>query len=903
MPKNYEDVKIITIDYSPKEYQEGWQDKELITHIFGVNTSGESVHLQIKDTRPRIWTKQNPDDLDIEPEMRRHITEIKFDECITYSNSPEPLYTIYLDYPFMVSSSAYRNRGIRGYFDWHGQADIPYRDAVRWFYGWKDVIRIPRGKRVLSASEVSPIGENVQISTNDVMLDIECVNKDGSFADAKYPTGTIYCWSLKNLKTGEIVHATIVPVDKEEVKKCLRSGTFLYQNCTINKKKFKETEIKPITDNISILQFDTERELLLALKKVLDVWQINIIEGFNVKDFDISYIRNRINKMNRVVSRRRKKGSNDEYYSVIEFIKMMPFDLMEGYRKYRHKSSLGVEDKRIGLDWLGKETLGYGKIKRPEMLEMIENNPVLLSVYNIWDVELPSRIEEKLGVLDHYKGYCARHGCSLEHYGSMIFLAESKIIHEVKCKEIFPSRKFVPKVFMEKHGAYVDDAITGVYYKMVELDLSGQYPGAILTGNLDIKTRLILDIMHTENYFGKKVPFIKFPSGRMYRTDIEGTIPKMIRELKAERNEIRRKMKELDNDRDNPLYQKYKKDQEIVKHSMAAWSGGFGTAHGKTDFISRFADNGCYNDITEISRLLKKWNKKEIESYECIYNPKTKDIKCYRHDNNKDGFFNTLWLNISLNVRYGDTDSTKCTINNMEELEEKMGREFNKEDLEIIGEHYAEMLNDSYKDFSKQYLGTEKHYFNVKAEDPIKAYFQWGKKKLYVELDFDNERHDKGAATVRSDRGLLMKDVMDYIIDRIIFNEQDKLSEYLAKIEKKVKSGEYTTELGTPQRIKTQTNDWYYNMMYSNELFGYKFKLGDKPVFYYLKKLHGKVLPKNKVVAFKIGDDPVKMGAVIDYEKHLELIKQGLSSIFEGLGTKWDSIRDGFKKRSLEGFF
>ena len=77
--------------------------------------------------------------------------------------------------------------------------------------------------------------------------------------------------------------------------------------------------------------------------------------------------------------------------------------------------------------------------------------------------------------------------------------------------------------------------------------------------------------------------------------------------------------------------------------------------------------------------------------------------------------------------------------------------EFTKQDLEIIGEHYAEILNKSYDDFSKEYLGVDKHYFFVKAEDPIKAYFQWGKKKLYVELGFDGVRHDKGVGTVRGD--------------------------------------------------------------------------------------------------------------------------------------------------------
>lgn len=903
MPKNYEYIKIVKIDYSPKEYQNEWYNKELITHIYGVNSNGEFVHLQVRGCEPRFWTKQNPDELDIEPEMREHITRVVYNECVTYSNHPEPLYTVYMDYPFMTAHSAYRMKGLRGYFNWHGQADMPFKDAVRYFYGWKDIIRIPGGKRTVHVDDISPVGENaMKIETNDVMLDIEAFNDDGSFAEGKHPTGTIYCWSIKVLKTGEIFHGTILPINKDHVIECLRDGKFLYDNCTIDKKNYKKDEIEPIKDDIMLYQFTLgnteEREKLLieALQALLAGLGVNIIEGFNVEEFDISYIRERIRVCNRKISTWNKKhGGNRKYYTNVDFSKSQSFDLMDGFRYYRHKSSLVVEDKRIGLDWLGQKEIGYGKIKRPSMIELRDNDHDMMSIYNIWDVELPARIEQKMGVLDHYKGYCAKHGCSINHYRSMTFLAESAIIHEVKCKEIFSSRRFVERISMEKTGGGVHKASKGVHKKMIELDLSGQYPGAIMSGNLDIKTRV------SEEECDGSFPFVQFPSGRRYRLDTLGTIPKMLFKLKDERNVIRANMKKYENDKDSREYQKYKKDQEICKHAMASWSGGFGTVDGKTDFVSRFADNGCYNDITEISRLLREWNQDKIENYKCFYDY---DRKKVLNDFEAEVLIVPSAIIIQLKVRYGDTDSTKCTINSMDNLEEYMGREFTKEDLEIIGEHYAKMLNNSYKEFSEQYIGTNKHYFYVKMEDPIKAYFQWGKKKLYVELDFDDKRHDKGVGTVRSDKGKLMKEVMDFVLDRIIREQMEQLSDYLSNIEKSVLNGKHNIELGTPQRIKVVTNHWYANMMYSNEVFDdYNFKINDKPVFFYLKKLVGAALPKNNVMAFKYGDNPLDRGAVIDYEKHLQVIKNGLEKIFGGLDTDWDSIRDGFQKRCVEELF
>jgi DNA polymerase elongation subunit (family B) len=885
----YEYVKIVKIDYTPKEYQDDWNKLPLVTHIFGVTETGEGVHLKIFECEPRFWTKQNPDDLDIPDDMRKHITRVEYDDCVTYSNNPEPLYTVYIDYPFLVSHSMWRAIGLRGYFNWHGQADIPYRDTVRYFYGWKDVLKIPKGKRRLHIDEVEPV-DGINIQTNDYMLDIEAFNDDGSFADGKYPTGTIYCWSLKNLNTGDIHHATILDIDKEKILESLHDKTFLYNNCTINEKKYKKDYIEPITDRIHLYKFTTgtteQREIMLlkGLKKLIEKLGVNIIEGFNVDDFDVSYIRNRISKMNRKIAKR--YDHDKEFYGKIDFNKLLTFDLMEGYRSYRHKTTLGVEDKRIGLDWLGKEIINYGKIKRPSMTEMRDKSPNHMSIYNIWDVELPARIEKELGVLDYYKDYCADHGCSINHYASMVFLAESAVMHEVKCKEIFPSRRYVERVSMEKIGAAIDEASKGVHRNMIEVDLSGQYPGAIMTGNLDIKTKIRHEI--------PGVPFVRFPSGRMYRLDRQGTIPGMMHELRRKRNVIRKIMK--DNPRDSQEYKKAKKDQEIIKHSMASWSGGFGTVDGKTDFVARFADNGIYNDITEISRLLKGWNKKRIEEHEYPYT-----FEKITSDN-----FIGKTYKVKLTVRYGDTDSCKCTINDSDKIEKFIGREFTEKDLRSIGEHYAEMLNDSYGEFSKQYLGVEEHYFSVKAEDPIKAYFQWGRKKLYVELDFDGVRHDKGVGTVRSDKGVIMKEVMDYTLDRIIRSELDKLPEYFFGIEQDILSGKYNIELGTPQRVKTETNMWYKNMMLSNKLFKdkrYRFKIGSKPTFFYLSKLEGHVLPKNRVVAFKTGDNPVDMGAVIDYKKHLTVIRNGLKSILAGLGTTWGKIRDGLKTGNLEEFF
>jgi len=114
MPKHYinemsitptfEYVKIVKTGYIPSEYTPDYNNYPLITYIYGLNQNHKFVCLQVTDTEPRFWTKQNPDDVDIPDNIREHITRIEYNECKTYSNKPEPLYTVYIDYPFNVGT-------------------------------------------------------------------------------------------------------------------------------------------------------------------------------------------------------------------------------------------------------------------------------------------------------------------------------------------------------------------------------------------------------------------------------------------------------------------------------------------------------------------------------------------------------------------------------------------------------------------------------------------------------------------------------------------------------------------------------------------------------------------------------------------------------------------------------
>ena len=92
-------------------------------------------------------------------------------------------------------------------------------------------------------------------------------------------------------------------------------------------------------------------------------------------------------------------------------------------------------------------------------------------------------------------------------------------------------------------GGFVLDAQANVWEHAFELDNSKEYPSCIITGNLDPATRV-----HNPERYGGEFPWpvTICPSGRVYRRDMEGFIPNVLRELALKRDEVRAAMRETE---------------------------------------------------------------------------------------------------------------------------------------------------------------------------------------------------------------------------------------------------------------------------------------------------------------------------------------------------------------------
>jgi len=279
------------------------------------------------------------------------------------------------------------------------------------------------------------------------------------------------------------------------------------------------------------------------------------------------------------------------------------------------------------------------------------------------------------------------------------------------------------------------------------------------------------------------------------------------------------------------------------------------------------------------------------------------DYKGYVYDIEVDGPRRMFFGN---GILLHNTDSCKFIISNLDEIENTIGRKLTEEELWSVANKYTEYVNSTYEEFARGVLGQVSDIaFEVKVEDVMKSFFNWGKKKNYFYMTFDSdESHKKGVE--RSDKTLLFKEFVDNISIHILNNDVISLGNFISKFEEELLSGEKAHLIGRPRGVRTgadedgeisDTSKGYIEAMeYSNSAFGKKFVIGDKPVFFSnVIAVEGWSPPTRGMIALEYGDDLKKYGIKIDYKAVLEKFKSSNSvkGMLAPLGG-WENLKSGF---------
>lgn len=307
----------------------------------------------------------------------------------------------------------------------------------------------------------------------------------------------------------------------------------------------------------------SETEMLAAFLGWWNRTKPDIMTGWNIIGFDVPYLVNRLTKVlgesqaaklspfhtytTKVFSEHTVQGDDTSY----RILGITIFDYLELYKKFTRQTQEKYSLDHIAGVELNEAKLDYSGYKN--LMDLWERNPQKYIEYNIHDVRLVEKLDDKmkylfLAITIGYIGKVRMH----EIFGQV------KFWDNVVYNSLLEEGKQIPP---QKHGdgnedgiegAYVKVPIPGLYKWLASLDLTSLYPSILMALNMSPETLVqeatddaILDKLiemsyNTDIARQKNMTFAANGSG--YSRDHVGLMPAVTAKMFASRSAYKKRM-------------------------------------------------------------------------------------------------------------------------------------------------------------------------------------------------------------------------------------------------------------------------------------------------------------------------------------------------------------------------
>jgi len=425
--------------------------------------------------------------------------------------------------------------------------------------------------------------------------------------------------------------------------------------------------------NVEYFAFNNEVDLVRNLLQHCSDHGYDCITGWNSEGFDVPYIVNRsynilgqqqtkrlLSPFNMIDHREFKNdfGQVSETYKIIG---MPHLDYLQMYKKHTFTPRESYKLDFIAQEELGEKKLSYEEEKN--LATLYENNYAKFIAYNIRDVDLMVKLDDKLGLfgLTYAMMYY-----SLSNFEDT--LGTVKIWEQLIAKFLYTKNKVPPFKRQSTgedrdfEGAYVKEPIKGFHDWVVSFDLSSLYPHLEQQFNIGPET-IVKDVPDELVELRKKVTFDDLlegkadvtetlkkhkvtmaPNKEFYRLDKMSFFSEIKRGLYSERKGYKKRMLEAEQKKVDATTKedKLKYEYEEAKFDNLQMglkillNGGYG-AVGNKAFLYYMVENA--EAITTSGQLVNRWTGIRIDNF-------LKEIFSIK---------STSWT-------YGDTDSLYFTI-------------------------------------------------------------------------------------------------------------------------------------------------------------------------------------------------------------------------------------------------
>lgn len=547
----------------------------------------------------------------------------------------------------------------------------------------------------------------------------------------------------------------------------------------------EEDSILPedIKSRVVYVNCKTETELFSKFLQYWNRFTPNIVTGWNIEMFDLPYLYNRLENMGigghklspwgRASLRQIRTTRGEEIAVSIDGVDQI--DYIDRYRKQYVQESYRL-DFIASLE-LGERKLDYSEVSGLHML-YFENFQKFID-YNVQDVNLVKRLDEKLGLIDAqimiaYKA-CINYG----EVNSTVRTWDSLINKELQKDRVIPhfhittaeSTTSIP-------GGHVKEPQVGKHGWCMSFDLNSLYPHLIMQFNISPETfrpehqvwpmdgdmERVKKFLEHESYKSPKGLSVT-GSGFTFSNVSEGVIPRLMRTLYDERKVLKQDM--LQAQREGKDYQLLHLRQYVIKILLNSGYGAF------VNKYFRWYDQRIGKSITLSGQLIIQVAEREINK----------------------------WMNKVLqteNVDYIIAIDTDSNYLNCQPLVDKFFSGKSKEEivdiLDKIAKDQIQGVLESGFQVEKEYLNAYEQKMVMEREAIASSAF-WTAKKRYAMCVWDMEGvrmpPDKpklkiqGLDAIRSSTPQSCRDALLTMIRLTLLEDEKTVQEYIANFKEK----------------------------------------------------------------------------------------------------------------------
>jgi len=389
-------------------------------------------------------------------------------------------------------------------------------------------------------------------------------------------------------------------------------------------------EFKTNNSNTKYLKCKNEHDLLGKFVKAWQNLDMDIITGWNIEFFDMPYLINRIKNLLGIMEAKKLspwgilnermvefKGKENQSYDPVGI------SVLDYYQLYR-KFTFGNQES-YKLDYIAQIELGEKKIDYSEygnLLELYKNNYQKFIEYNIQDVELVEKLDDKMKFIELVMAFAYD---AKVNYGDTMTTVRpwDVIIHNYLLERNIVIPQFKKQYDNEALvGGHVKEPKIGLSHWVVSFDLNSLYPHLIMQYNISPETFAgkvafpSIDFMLDGTWEYRDGMVAYAANGCTYKKNKQGFLPALMEKMYNDRTIYKKKMIEAKksyektkNLEDEKLIARYHNMQLAKKIQLNSAYGALGNQY------FRWFNHNHAEAITMSGQLSIRWIEKKMNKF------------------------------------------------------------------------------------------------------------------------------------------------------------------------------------------------------------------------------------------------------------------------------------------------